>query len=200
MDELRNQLSRADGSTYIRWGRKTCPKDAVLVYEGSAGSGNSLHTGAAANTLCLSNKPEWNEYIDGFQGGTRIYGAEYWAQNTLSKFNAVHNHDVPCVVCRIRHGNVMMVPGQNNCRGGYTLQYSGYLMAGNFGQPGTSEYICMDREPEKGNSGSGEKPGTKFLSAQGECGTLECPPYVEGREITCAVCSYTSRAIVDPLS
>jgi hypothetical protein len=170
-----------------------------LVYEGSAAGGNQLHEGAAANTLCLSNKPEWDEYIDGFGGGTRIYGAEYYAQETVPKFNALHNHDVPCAVCRIRHGNVMTVPGQNSCHGGYTLQYSGYLMAGLFSDPGTSEYICMDREPEKANSGSGEKPGRKFRLTQGECGVLKCPPYVEGREITCAVCSYNSRASVDPL-
>jgi hypothetical protein len=169
-----------------------------LVYEGSAAGGNHLHEGAAANTLCLSNKPEWDEYIDELKGGTRIYGAEYWAEGTLPKFNALHNHDVPCVVCRIRHGNVMMVPGQNNCHGGYTLQYSGYLMTGYFNDPASSEYICMDREPEKGNSGSDDKPGKEFRLTQGECGTLKCPPYVEGREITCAVCSYTSRPSVDP--
>jgi hypothetical protein len=92
-----------------------------------------------------------------------------------------------------------MVPGQNICHEGYTLQYSGYLMAGDFTDRGTSEYICMDREPEKANFGSGDKPGRKFRLTQGECGALKCPPYVEGREITCAVCSFSSRVSVDQL-
>jgi hypothetical protein len=169
------------------------------VYEGSVAGGNYLHEGAAADTLCLSNNPEWDEYIDGFGGGTRIYGAKYLTQGTLPKFNALHNHDVPCAACRIRHDDVMMVPGQNICHGDYILQYSGYLMAGYHTKPGTSEYICMDREPEKGKSGNVDKPGKVLLLTQGECGVLKCPPYVEVREITCAVCSYTSGASVDPL-
>ena len=47
------------GSTYVRWGRTTCPETSGIVYDGYAGGGNAAESGAGTNYLCLPKDPEW---------------------------------------------------------------------------------------------------------------------------------------------
>ena len=52
-----------------------------------------------------------------------------------------------------------------------------------------SRLICMDSDPEAlAHGATSDDQGTIYL-IEGRCGSLQCPPYVEGREIACAVCS-----------
>ena len=50
------------------------------------------------------------------------------------------------------------------------------------------EYVCVDRKPET-VSGLSVSSQAYLYPTEGECGSLQCPPYVNDREITCAVCS-----------
>ncbi|WAQ93770.1 hypothetical protein MAR_006241, partial [Mya arenaria] len=66
---------------------------------------------------------------------------------------------------------------------------SGYLVAGEYQHASASEFICLDKRPKLREGGSLNHDGKTFYLAEAVCGSLPCPPYVEGRELTCVVCS-----------
>ena len=98
------------------------------------------------------------------------------------------NQDVPCAVCRSSKSSILMIPGRNLCYGGWRLEYAGYLV-GQYYKHSGSEFICLDSEPETVAGGEGGSSGKLLFFAEAICGALKCPPYVNGRELTCVVCS-----------
>ena len=62
-------------------------------------------------------------------------------------------------------------------------------MGNNYGYTSASEFICLDNRPEARAGGSVNREGKLLYIAAGFCGSLPCPPYVNGRQITCVVCS-----------
>lgn len=55
-------------------------------------------------------------------------------------------------------------------------------------QAGTM-YTCNDEHPDTLHGGHADKNGRLFYSVEARCGSLKCPPCVEGRELVCAICS-----------
>ena len=100
-----NAAKRA-GTTYVRWGRTTCPNGADAVYTGYAGGSWYDHQGAAVSMLCLSKDPDWASYVDGVGADTGyMYGAEYEpAAGRTDRFfgEGLSQHDVPCTVCNVK--------------------------------------------------------------------------------------------------
>lgn len=82
-----------------------------------------------------------------------------------------------------------MIPGRNECLPGMHLEYQGYLMAGHHGHASASEFICVDEAPESTEAGFRDENGKILYVVEAVCGSLPCPEYVEGRELTCAVCT-----------
>ena len=72
---------------------------------------------------------------------------------------------------------------------GWTLEYKGYLTAGDYNQAAATEFVCLDYRPDVLQGGHFDNNGKLFYFAEGRCGSLPCLPYVDRREITCAVCS-----------
>ncbi|XP_060588907.1 short-chain collagen C4-like [Ruditapes philippinarum] len=176
-------------SIYTRWGRKTCPAGASLVYEGFAAGGNFEVTGAPANYLCLPQSPEWDNKSNNPQHISHIYGAEYELHNSI--FQGLTNHDVPCAVCQVPRSSVVMVPGKNTCFKNFVKEYTGYLMAGYPIYNAASEYVCVDGEPEQASKSLAHNHNGKlFYFVRAKCGSLKCPPYKEDDDLTCVVCSY----------
>ena len=62
-------------------------------------------------------------------------------------------------------------------------------MAGYYGHTAGSMYTCVDGNPDTLHGGKADKNGRLFYLVEARCGSLKCPPYVEGREIVCTVCS-----------
>lgn len=62
-------------------------------------------------------------------------------------------------------------------------------MAGYHGYKAGSTYTCVDSYPDTVHGGHADKNGYLFYTVESRCGTLKCPPYVEGRELVCVVCS-----------
>ena len=79
--------------------------------------------------------------------------------------------------------------GRKTCYKGWKLEYQGYLMAGNYGHQAGSQYTCVDSHPDTLHGGKADKNGKLFYFVEARCGSLKCPPYVEGRELVCVVCS-----------
>ena len=183
------------GSTYIRWGRNNCSGNGTeLVYSGYA-AGSDLHdTGAAANYLCLSPDPLWGHYNDAHDSDSKVMGVEYaFSGHSHTSAAFFHKHlfgeDAPCSLCRSPRSTVIMIPGRNQCYKGWTLEYKGYLVAGYFGHVAATEYVCLDDNPDVIPGGHTSQYGKLFYMVEGRCGSLTCPPYVDGREMTCVVCS-----------
>eukprot|EP00058_Branchiostoma_floridae_P013330 XP_002598818.1 hypothetical protein BRAFLDRAFT_74505 [Branchiostoma floridae] len=179
------------GSVYIRWGRTTCPNDTEtsLIYDGIAGGTLNSHSGGGANYVCLPKDPEWGVFTNGNQGFAYMQGAEYRVGANIPFGTSLSGHDVPCAVCHVAsRGSKLMIPARHSCPSGWTREYKGYLMTERQTH-NRSEFVCMDREPETRPGGHENKGGALLYPVQANCGSLPCPNYVQGRELTCVVCT-----------
>uniref|UniRef100_K1QIL0 Short-chain collagen C4 n=1 Tax=Magallana gigas TaxID=29159 RepID=K1QIL0_MAGGI len=176
---------------YTRWGKKTCPSDAEIVLSGFTGGSYYGHKGAAVDPLCLPKDPEWGLYTDGTDGDKAyVYGAEYETATSPGNLRSLYQHDVPCAICLLRNRSVVkMFPARKSCYRGWKLEYRGNLMTGYHDHLAGSMYTCVDEHPDTLYGGHTNKNGYLFHSIEARCGSLKCPPYVEGREIVCVVCS-----------
>ncbi|CAH1233008.1 Hypp557 [Branchiostoma lanceolatum] len=191
---LIDTVMKRSGAVYIRWGRTTCDNESLTetVYSGIAGGTAHTQTGGGTNYQCLPREPEWGTYQDDVQGGAYMYGAEY-QMNEHTNFGSFPNgfaQDVPCAVCYApTRGSKLMIPARNTCPTGWTKEYGGYLMASRYSHVGAKEYVCVDGQPETIPGGDANQNGALFYPVEARCGSLPCPSYVEGRELTCVVCT-----------
>lgn len=85
------------------------------------------------------------------------------------------------------HSNIAAT---QTCKDDWKLEFPGYLMAGYHGHVAATSYTCIDNDPESLHGGGNiNSNGYLFYMVAERCGSLKCPPYVEGREIVCVVCS-----------
>ena len=183
---------RSGGVTYVRWGRTTCPDTTgtELVYTGRAGGSQHDHSGGGGNYQCVVEDPENFDFGPGTVDASYIFGAEYEMWGDIPSANhALHDHDVPCVVCYVaERETVLMIPGKYTCPQNWTREYYGYLMAEHHGHH-RSTFECMDVDAETEISGADDRNGALFYHVEPRCGSLPCPPYEEEKEMTCAVCT-----------
>ena len=72
-------------------------------------------------------------------------------------------------------------------------------MAGHY-QHQQRDYVCMDVEAEPLDDSYGDLDGALVYYVEGRCGSLLCGPYINGYEMTCAVCSLPpTRINTEPL-
>ncbi len=140
----------------------------------------------------MPTNPEYDdEYRTGVNSlGGFVYSAEY-EMNTFSPLSSKHNHDVPCAVCEATNRTgLLMIPAKKSCPTGWTSEYFGYLMTAHHSHKRT-QFVCMDRSPESVPHGSsGDEDGALFYVVEGRCSpTMACPPYEDGRELSCVVCT-----------
>lgn len=199
--DLKSQLDSVmkshhkSGAVYTRWGRATCPEvnGTTILYSGIAAGRNYNDQGDGINTLCMPHNPDSapldlpvapNQYHFG-----RIYGSEY----EFSYKKAAYNDDVPCAVCYdIYASTSVMIPGKTLCPSHWTIQFDGFLTsdAHYSGHPG-AEYLCMDSNPEYATEGARQQDynGRVFYPVEAVCGSLPCPPYENGKYVSCVVCT-----------
>ncbi|XP_033111216.1 short-chain collagen C4-like [Anneissia japonica] len=177
-------------TAYVRWGRDVCnPDTSETVYTGYVGGGSHAHKGGGTNPLCLPETPEYDDTLT-VNGGSRspIFGAEY-ETNTYSPFSYVHDSDTVCALCLARgRSTTSMIPAKRTCPPGWTKEYGGLLMGSHNGHYG-HDFLCIDRNPQGRSGSSASKDGFLLYAVEGTCGSLPCPPYVSGKEISCVVCS-----------
>ena len=176
------------GVVYTRWGKRTCPRTARLVYFGVAAGAHYSHPGTAANYICLPHNPEY--YRSGARGRypAYVYGAEY--ETWGSSLNRLGNHNVPCAVCEARKQAMLMIPAKINCPSRWTREYNGWLMASYYGHKSPKMFVCVDKNPDVQRGQAGSHDGALFYHAQtGTCHGLDCPPYVVNKDLACVVCT-----------
>jgi len=118
-----------------------------------------------------------------------LFGAEY--QSAFKNFfaNDLHDKDVPCAVCESSiFSMTMMIPARTQCYPGWTKAYHGVLTSGAFEHNAASQYICTDDNPQSLDGGSGNSDGKLLYVVKAKCGSLRCPPYEEGKVLSCVVC------------
>lgn len=180
--ELAKNDLKQRGSTFIRWGRSTCPSNSHLVYSGVAGGSYYGHSGGGVNHLCLTSSPQFdNTPLSSYYG--LLYGSEY------DHMPGYHNEDVPCCVCRAPQSTTIMVPATRTCPSGMTAQYYGHLASHYYGNAAGIDFVCLDQHPEDRPSGQDDHPSNLFTYTFTKCGSLPCPPYAENKAVTCVVCS-----------
>ncbi|XP_061183758.1 uncharacterized protein LOC133191974 [Saccostrea echinata] len=181
------------GSTYFPiWGRKSCPaiNGTKILYTGITAGKYYSSSGSGTNTLCVPHNPD--SLSSDFPTTTyssynaELFGAEY--QFTYK--NVAVDDDVPCAICQVKSATAtMMVPAKLSCPKEWTLQYHGYLSSNYYGGKGT-EYICVDSEPEYFEGlRQVNNDGLDLYPVHARCGSLPCPPYKEGQEVACAICT-----------
>ena len=134
-----HDIQDAQSSTFVHWGSSQCGGSSHLVYSGVVGGSHYTHSGAATNYLCLTLSPVFsNQQHPSYMA--YLYGGEY------QTFDSHMNKDPTCSVCRSTFSTTVMIPGTNVCTPGWHLQYSGFLMAGEYDHSAGSEYICVDSQ------------------------------------------------------
>ena len=181
-------------TTYIRWGRSNCPGDSEVVYSGFAGGSYYNHQGGASSMVCLPKDPIWKNHDSRLQDGGLMYGVEYDDRYGSDRESIItgKNHyekDVPCVVCEVPRSVMIMIPGRSECYPGWTRQYWGYLMSGHYKLPGANDYYCVDADQEATFGRGANDNGYLLYFVEARCGSLPCPPYNNGWELTCVVCT-----------
>ena len=149
------------------------------------------NTGGASNYLCLPLNPIFDKITSGTQRHNNVYATEYQTFTHPNMFpKNVHNHDAPCAVCYTKsRGSHLMIPARNVCPSGWTLEYKGYLMSAHHGHKGRTQFICVDGNAEgTAASQSGQRCADLYF-VESSCGSLPCPPYANGKELTCVVCT-----------
>ena len=136
-----------------------------------------------AEFLCLPHDVTWAQPGPTHTLNGVLYGTEYalHAGNTYIQ-------NIPCSLCKTRRATVVMFPARTNCFPGWTLEYTGYLAAGARTYSLTN-YVCVDSNPESLAGGSVNDDHAVLYNVETQCGSLPCPPYVDGRVLACAVCS-----------
>ncbi|XP_045204637.2 uncharacterized protein LOC123557293 isoform X4 [Mercenaria mercenaria] len=146
--------------------------------------------GGGSDSLCLPSDPVWSNYSDGDDRNRGfIYGTEFDEEGVNIFGYSVLQQDVPCVVCKTQKSALVMVPARAKCYPGWKEEYSGYLMSAYRSHPGPHNHICVDSDPEFIPRGSNNDNEHILYLMEARCGSLPCPPYVEGRELPCVVCS-----------
>jgi hypothetical protein len=196
--------SAVESVTFTRRGRTVCPSGTSIIYTGYAGGSWYGYSGGGSNYLCLPDNPEFDNIVPGRQvWSSQIFGVEYETHSDQNKDNQpfslannrgapLLNSNAPCVVChRSNKNSVLTVPAKKKCpTDTMILEYNGYLSSGVWDQQRT-EFICLDAAPESIPGSVADNNGARITPAQVECDlkTLPCPPYVEGYEVNCVVCT-----------
>ena len=145
----------------------------------------------------MTDTPQDGRVCDGYQGYSPLRGVEYESGIAPPVFSPENNGFLsllnlspPCAVCHssIRSAQ-MMFPAMTTCPPGWTLEYEGYLVSSHRDHR-RSSYMCLDSAPEAIQGSSGNTNGALIYPVEVSCGyALPCPPYVNGYEVACVVCT-----------
>ena len=178
--------------TYTRWGKTTCPTGTRRLYEGFV-AGSEWTQAGSASFLCLHESPQFLETTPGLQEGRgRIHATEYEPRASPPAFTNIYRHDAPCAVCYAPTRNAqIMIPARTTCPDTWTREYYGYLMADKSEGHHSGEVpACVDVNAESVAGSSGYNTlRSQFFFIEITCTGTVCPPYFNGAEIACVVCT-----------
>ncbi|XP_048769450.1 uncharacterized protein LOC125675710 [Ostrea edulis] len=141
--------------------------------------------GASVTNACLSPDPIFGNW-SAVSSSNYMYGSEL---DSDVAGPGTETQDNTCAVCKSKvHSSSVMIPGRNECYSGWKKQYGGYLVTSPINYS-PKETICFNEHPDFIVGGGADNNGNLLYPIQAECGSLECPPYVNGKLLTCVVCT-----------
>ena len=80
-----------------------------------------------------------------------------------------------------------MIHVKTVCPFSWIREYYGYLMAADNALRRT-KHECVDHSPQSIHGSASNTDGAMFNHVEARCHGI-CPPYTDGRELTCTVCT-----------
>ena len=178
------------GVTYIRWGRTSCPTVAGTedIYNGITAGSHYTHTGGGSSFICMVKEPRYYPGA-GTDGGSYIYGTEY---HTAGKgLNSLNQDNVPCAACHVTTRSAqLMIPGTDQCPGGWTSEYTGWLMSEYYSHKGRNMFVCVDKDAQAlPGLGAGNSAALMYHTSVSCNNGIPCPPYESVKDLACVVCT-----------
>ena len=72
------------------------------------------------------------------------------------------------------------------------LEYAGWLMSEHYSNKGRTMYVCLDKDAEELRGEEANTYGALMYHAVAGCTArygIPCPPYVNRKDLACAVCT-----------
>ena len=163
----------------------------ICLSSGVMGKSHSTHSGSGVNYLCLPLDPEDPDNVQGgAQTGASVYGVEYRKWHSDRFFVDVDVHDAPCAVCEAQgRSQLLMIPAKRTCPAGWTFAYEGVLASQHNAHASGGDFICVSTDPEATHGSQENQSGGILHVVEAVCGSLPCPPYENGNELSCVVCT-----------
>ena len=166
--------------TYIRWGRTSCPTvdGTEDVYNGITAGSHHGHTGGGSNYICMVKEARYHSgAVTNGGSADLIYGTEY--ETVSHGLHGLHNHNVPCAACHVTTRSAqLMIPGTDQCPGGWTSEYTGWLMSERHNSKGRTMYVCVDKDAQALPGLGADNEVTQMYHTTVSCNNgIPCPPY-----------------------
>ena len=163
--------------------------NALDFFSGYIGGKGYRTAGGGSNYQCLPKDPQFGKIKAGTQSNSFMYGTEFETFVGCPFPQSMHNLDALCAVCHVSGKTTqLMIPAWKACPAGWTQEYTGYLMAERHTHQ-ASTFICVDEKPTAAIGSKENKDGALLYFVEARCGSLPCPHYHEGYELTCVVCT-----------
>lgn len=164
-----------------------------MLYSGVAAGPDYGDNGGGSNLLCLTDEPIFLGYTAGRdENRGHVLGSEFQTPNAPSDsiFGGLFDHNSPCAACYTsERSNQIMIPGTINCTASWTREYYGYLMTGDDSHNRIS-HVCVDVDTVSVPDSAANDFGVLLTFAEVFCTDgISCPPYEDGYELTCVVCT-----------
>ena len=141
-------------------------------------------SGGGVDFLCLPTEPDFPEgAAAGYQSQSDIFGISYGTTNRSS-----NNNTVLCSVCEVTgRSRSIMIPAKSSCPTGWIKEYQGLLMSQHHSH--SSGYICVATDMQDFSLPTPSNNYGGLYVVEVVCDTLKCPPFIDGYEIGCVLCT-----------
>ena len=179
------------GVTYIRWGRTSCPTvdGTEDIYNGITAGSHHGHTGDGSNYICMVKEARYHSGAGTGRIASHIYGTEY--ETAGRGLNSRDQDNVPCAACHVTTRSAqLMIPGTDQCPGGWTSEYTGWLMSERYSNKGRTMYVCVDKDAQALPGLGADSDAVLMYHTSVVCNHgIPCPPYVHLKDLACVVCT-----------
>jgi len=182
-------------STYTRWGKNSCGKEARTLYAGWVANARNTNSGGGATYQCMN----MNLGYTGAERRQAKYGGllsevqyDTHSASVSAAWKKVDGYEVPCAVCEVEAQSTVMIPGREECPTGYEASYTGWIASGYFTHRHVTENICVDVAPDvvPGSSRTKRNVGRLYAAEVFRAAdSVKGKEYKDGQEIPCTQCS-----------
>jgi hypothetical protein len=142
------QPAEVASHVYTHWGSYRCDDLSETLYVGAMVGPDRSDAGSGSNYLCLATPHEQAYSNNGYNGGGKLWSAE-WTTNSYNNIfgfdhlHALNGFEIPCSVCVRRRSVGYQMWGSDQCPGEDQRAFAGYIM-GDTSQ--RNSYACVEKQ------------------------------------------------------